>query len=259
VTAVYGASFVCFWQVRDRPPRQIANPSPPPPTEPPAAILALFRRPRVLRFVPAWLAVNTIIGVWFTHSAFQLTAKHHEGQYLAGTFSGTDLTGAFAIFGGAFIFGVWLWGLIMGTRSRTAVMLITVFGIYFVCGAVYVLNHIPPTSGAPTWPWVALFLFGVALLSGFTPAALAYLADISEETARQRGAVMGLYSVVLGLGQMIGGTLGAPFAQTGGIDGLILLTALLGTAALVTVVMLRTFDAREKRLIVEPSQGSTPA
>jgi predicted MFS family arabinose efflux permease len=213
----------------------------------------------VLRFVPAWLAVNTIIGVWFTHSAFQLTGMKHEGQYLAGAFSGSSLGGAFVIFGGAFIVGVWLWGLIMGTRSRTLIMLITVFGFYFFCGALYVLNHTPPNSGAPHLPWVGMFLVGVVLLSGFTPSALAYLADVSEETARQRGAVMGLYSVVLGLGQMIGGTLGSPFAAASGIDGLILLTALLGTVALVTVVILRRFDGREPRIIVESSPGSTPA
>ena len=58
---------------------------------------------------------------------------------------------------------------------------------------------------------------------------------------------MGLYSVVLGLGQMIGGTLGAPFAAASGIDGLILLTAILGTGALVTVVALRRFEAQEAR------------
>jgi predicted MFS family arabinose efflux permease len=262
VTLIYLASLLCFWYVRDRPPRQrfVENltteipPSAPPPSRPQLAILALFRRPRVLRFIPAWLAVNTIIGVWFTHAAFQLTGVRHEGQTLAGAFSGTSLGGAFLLFGGSFIVGVWLWGIIMGTRSKTGVMLVTVFGIYVVCLAVYAMNHTPRGLTAPL-PWVALFLLGVGLLSGFTPAALAYLADISEETVRQRGAVMGLYSVVLGLGQMVGGTLGAPFAAAGGIDGLILLTAILGTCALVTVVALRRFDAQEAsrpRLALDP-------
>jgi len=215
----------------------------------------------VLRFVPAWLAVNTIIGVWFTHAAFQLTGVRHAGQYLAGSFTGTSLGGAFVLFGGSFIVGVWLWGLIMGSRSKTLIMLITVFGIYLVCGGIFGLNHISPDSGAPKPPWVAMFLLGVVMLSGFTPAALAYLADISEETVRQRGAVMGLYSVVLGLGQMIGGTLGSPFAAYGGIDGLVLLTGLLGSMALITVIILRRFETTAAALLLNLASdpGPTPA
>ena len=40
--------------------------------------------------------------------------------------------------------------------------------------------------------------------SGFTPAALAHLADITETHNTDRGAIMGLYSVFLGLGQFLG-------------------------------------------------------
>jgi MFS family permease len=267
VTGIYIASLLLFWQVYDRAPR-VGLPGLPPSTAPPPeprphiAILALFRRPKVLRFIPAWLAVNAIIGVWFTHAAFQLTGSRHTGQYLAGTFSGSDLGRAFVLFGVAFVVGVWVWGFVMGPRSRTRVMLITVCGIYLVCGAVFALNHIPPTAGRPMWPWLGMFLIGVAVVSGFTPAALAYLADISEETIRQRGAVMGLYSVALGLGQMIGGTLGAPFAAASGIDGLNLLTGLLGTVAFVTVIVLRRFDKRDARVAeaapAENQPGSSP-
>jgi len=63
-------------------------------------------------------------------------------------------------------------------------------------------------------------------MSGFTPAALAYLADITEEYAGDRGAIMGLYSVFLGVGQFVGSSLGGPFADWRGMDGVILLSAL---------------------------------
>ena len=40
------------------------------------------------------------------------------------------------------------------------------------------------------------------IASGFPPAALAYLSKIAEEHAEQRGTIMGLYSVLLGVGQL---------------------------------------------------------
>ena len=93
---------------------------------------------------------------------------------------------------------------------------------------------------------VGLFFGGVLVASGFTPAALAYLADLSEERAEHRGAVMGLYSVTLGLGQLLGGTLGGAFAGWASVNGLILLTILLGSIALLTVLGLHRFEDRAR-------------
>ena len=59
---------------------------------------------------------------------------------------------------------------------------------------------------------------------------------------------MGLYSVMLGLGQLLGGALGGPFAQAGGVNGLIVLTALLGTGALGTLVVLHRAESRATTL-----------
>ena len=50
-------------------------------------------------------------------------------------------------------------------------------------------------------------------MSGFTPAALAYLADITEDYAGDRGAIMGLYSVFLGVGQFVGVIAGRPLRR----------------------------------------------
>ena len=43
---------------------------------------------------------------------------------------------------------------------------------------------------------------GLFVLAGATPAALGLLADISEEHPADRGAIMGLYSVFLAIGQI---------------------------------------------------------
>ena len=93
--------------------------------------------------------------------------------------------------------------------------------------------------------WILLLLVGIFAESSFAPAALAYLADISEDAAKDRGLLMGLYSVFLGLGQLLGGALGAVFAQIWGFDGLIYLTALLAFVALVALLML----LRTERLV----------
>jgi predicted MFS family arabinose efflux permease len=209
-------------------------------------LLTVVRRPRVLRFLPAWLAVNTVVGVWFTHSAFQLAGERHGNQYLSGGFSGTGLGGAFALFGIAFMFGIYFWGMWIGNRSKTDVMLVTISGLYGVCAALFAINTFGQLGGFLMTAMIGFFLLSIAVMSGFTPAALAYLADISEEMPEQRGAVMGLYSVMLGLGQLLGSALGSPFAEFGGVNGLILLTAILVTCSLLTVIGLRHYDQKAR-------------
>ena len=53
-----------------------------------------------------------------------------------------------------------------------------------------------------------------------------------------RGLLMGLYSVFLGLGQLLGNGLAGLFAHRLGFDGLICLTAILGLVALLSLLTL---------------------
>lgn len=85
---------------------------------------------------------------------------------------------------------------------------------------------------------ILFLLVGIFAETSFAPAALTYLADLSEEAARDRGLLMGLYSVFLGLGQLFGNALGGLFAQKWGFDGLIYLTALLAFVALISLLFL---------------------
>lgn len=243
VSIIYALSLLCFFAVRDE--GRVSTR-----TEAGGrALLEVLRRPRILRFIPAWLFVNTVLGVWFTHSAFQLTGPRVPGQALAGAFRPEEITMPFALVGAAFMLGVFLWGFAVGRYSTVNVMLGTLTGIYLVGLALAGLNHPELGGSVPGWALIGSLLVGVAIASGFTPSALAYLANVSEEIPTHRGAVMGLYSVVLGLGQLAGGALGGPFADVGGVDGLILLTVLLGSASLATVVMLRRLDARATVLV----------
>jgi predicted MFS family arabinose efflux permease len=88
-------------------------------------------------------------------------------------------------------------------------------------------------------PLSALLVISILIQSGFTPAALAHLADITLKHADTRGAIMGLYSVFLGLGQFLGASLGGPFVDQWGADGMILFTTILGVVAGVLVWRLR--------------------
>ena len=68
----------------------------------------------------------------------------------------------------------------------------------------FVVNH---ADGLPIVLPIAAGLAaaaGLFVLAGATPAALGLLADMSEAFPSDRGAIMGLYSVFLGVGQIVG-------------------------------------------------------
>ena len=87
---------------------------------------------------------------------------------------------------------------------------------------------------------------GLFVMAGATPAALGLLADISERFPADRGAIMGLYSVFLAIGQIIGSLIGGFAADWRGIDGMLLATAALLVVALVPLSRLRAPGARDR-------------
>jgi len=58
---------------------------------------------------------------------------------------------------------------------------------------------------------------------------------------------MGLYSVILGVGQLIGNVLGGVFAQVAYFDGLASLTILLAVVAIGAVMLLLVTERRQQR------------
>jgi MFS family permease len=216
-----------------------------------AAVGATLRRywrvlasPRVLRFVPAWLAINAVLGVWLNHLGRQLTrSRDFADQLLTGGFTAGSAGTAFALFALVFAGGILIWGLALGRLRKTAVMLIATGGLMLSCVALLWLNHLPSMQDPSVVPFGVLFAAGLLIMSGFTPAALAYLADITEDYVNDRGAIMGLYSVFLGVGQFLGASLGGPFADWRGMDGIILVTFLLGLIAAGTVALLVRSEA----------------
>src|SRR5260370_23401579 len=99
-------------------------------------------------------------------------------------------------------------------------MLIAVAGLFLTMIMAYLLNHSQQFSNHLAYALTGCLLIGFITLSGFTPAALTYLADITEKYVDDRGSIMGLYTVFLGIGQVVGTAVGGVFATHAGIDGL---------------------------------------
>ena len=59
---------------------------------------------------------------------------------------------------------------------------------------------------------------------------------------------MGMYSVFLGVGQFIGATVGGPFVDWRGADGIVIVTALFGVISVATLLRLH-FNQVHKPII----------
>jgi len=196
--------------------------------------------PEVAGFAPAWIAVNAVLGVWINLSARLLTDQRaFPGQLLVGHFNSMQAGNVRAIYAVFFVVGIAAWSLIYAGMRKTTVMLIGVGGLFLTCLVMFLINLQPALSAPWVLPLSILLVVSILIQSGFTPAALAHLADITLNHAETRGAIMGLYSVFLGLGQFLGTSLGGPFVDRLGANGMILFTALLGVVAGVLVLRMR--------------------
>lgn len=210
---------------------------------------ALLKEPALRSFIPAWLSINAVLGLWFTHIAPLLLRVRNErgavaraafeNQLLVGHMTAREVGMTLAAFGVVFMIGIYLWSLLYGRIRRTTIMLTSILGLFIVALTMLGINNNVLPGPWGQWPLVPLLMVGVLLESGFTPVALAYLADISETRVEHRGVVMGLYSVFLGIGQFVGGSTGGFFIVGMGFNGLILATALLGLVAAGAVLWLR--------------------
>ena len=209
--------------------------------------LELVTHSRVWLLAPTWIAVNAAIGLWFSQSLFQFQRadRRFPEQWLLKGFTPNEITiGAIAIaiiFGG----GILWWGNRFDRYRRTTIILLGVMGGIALAVAGVVVNHNAAAAGSN--PIQAVIVIGALLvlagglfvLAGATPAAVGLLADVSEQFPGDRGAIMGLYSVFLGVGQIGGALLGGVAAEWHGMDGLMLGTAALLAVALIPLRQLR--------------------
>lgn len=201
----------------------------------------LLRSSHVWLLAPTWIAVNASIGLWFSQSIFQFAKSdpRFPDQTLMRGFSAIQISGAAVALGIIFGLGLLYWGNRFRNMRRTTIILYGILGGGALVAAGLVINH---GAGAPiilVLGGVAVAAFGLFVLAGATPAALGLLADISERFPNDRGAIMGLYSVFLAIGQIIGALVGGFAAEARGIDGMLVATAVLLAVALVPLARLR--------------------
>ena len=222
---------------------------------PPAATLVrgerLRRYLRILRgshvwlLAPTWIAVNATLGLFTSQTLFQLVRApdpRFAAQQLMGGFDELSVSAALGIGALLFFAGLLYWGGKFRTLRRTTIIRYGIGGGALMIVAGIVFNH---AAGAPL-PLDAVLAIagagGLFVLAGATPAAIGLLADITEAYPDDRGAIMGLYSVFLGLGQIIGSLIGGTAAQFAGLDGIFIASLLLLAIALLPLSHLRRYE-----------------
>ncbi len=210
---------------------------------------AILSSPRVVGFAPAWIAVNAVLGIWFNLAARLLTDKTgFAHQLLVGRFSSVqtgNIAAGYAVF---FILGILIWNIFFPRLKKTNAMFIGIGALLGSGLLVFAINHQPALDAPLVLPLTIMLILCIMIQSGFTPAALAYLADITETRESDRGAIMGLYSVFLGLGQLLGAIIGGIFIDWRGADGMVLIIGLLCLFAAFQIFRMRASESLDKEI-----------
>jgi hypothetical protein len=217
----------------------------------PATLFHLGRYREVLRsrpvwlLAPTWIALNALLGSWGTQAVFQLVQEPSDrfaDQVLMRGLEPWQASLAFGV-GLLVLFGGLLyWGNRFTRLRRTTIIGIGLAGGGLFVAALLLLNH---SAGMPAWvvaASLALTAAGLFVLAGATPAAVGLLSDVSEGYPGRRGVIMGLYSVFLALGQIIGAVVAGFAAEWRGIDGLLIASAGLLLVALIPLGQLRASE-----------------
>jgi MFS family permease len=220
--------------------------------------VAVLRSSSVLVLAPTWIAINAVLGLWTTGSIFNLIKKpdpHFADQLLMGRFAPMHVSIGIGVALLVLFVGLGYWGERFRRIRRTTIIFYGLLGGAAIAAAALALNH------SEGWPEIArvgpvlVVLAGVFVLAGATPAALGLLADTSEAHPADRGAIMGLYSVFLALGQISGSLIGGVAAKFQGLDGIIALTFLLLGIALAPLSRLRAVEHMLEPLVGAPLEA----
>ncbi len=209
---------------------------------------------------PTWVAINAALGLWTSQSVFQLIKKpdpRFADQLLMGGFDPSQVSLGLGVGLVLFFAGLVYWGNRFKRYRRTTIIFFGILGGAVVVAATVLVNH---SEGLPDLLRVLFVLFvagGLFVLAGATPAALGLLADMSEHFPADRGAIMGLYSVFLALGQIGGSLIGGVVAEIRGIDGILAATLLLLGVAIAPLYRLR--DEEHRLAPAGPAMAPTPA
>ena len=195
--------------------------------------LCALHHPSLQRLAPVWLCVNTIVGLWLGPTLiFLLTHKSQSSQFLDGVFLEHPDRVGWVLLGYSIIFGIGVtaWSFILPHISLRRALHVTLFAMLVVCGEFLLFNYL--SSDTARWIVGVTTALTIMVESGFTPAALALLAGAIGAQAG-RGAAMGIYSVLLSVGAIVGSLIAAVLGRRFAVDGLIY-----GTLAMAIIALL---------------------
>jgi MFS family permease len=190
------------------------------------AISGFYRalaQPSLRRLAPVWLCVNTIVGLWLGPTFFFLMTHRSPGQqFLSGLFADQPDRVGWALLGYSLVFGTGVlgWSFVLPHISAERALRIALFAMLGVCLGFFLFNHSTSETRIARWLIGTLTAACIMVESGFTPAALALLAGAVGAQAG-RGAAMGIYSVLLSIGAIVGSLLAAALGQKFAVDGLV--------------------------------------
>ncbi len=193
-----------------------------------------IRSPEIRSLAPVWLCVNAVVGLWLgPTTTYLLTQKPATTQYLDGVFAADPTHVGWMLLGYSAVFGVGVlgWSFVLPHVPVRAAMQISLIAMPFVCVGLFTVNH---STGWPTGVRTALLaVTGLIIMieSGFTPAALAWLAQ-TLIGSDGKGVAMGIYSVLLGVGAIVGSLLAGSLGKMLRFDGLLLGTMILAVLSL---------------------------
>jgi MFS family permease len=209
--------------------------------------VSLLGKSHVWLLAPTWIAINGALGLYTSQTLFQLIRQpdpRFADQLLVGGFGPFLVTAGFIVAGAVFFAGLVWWGNRFKLYRRTTIIFMGIVGGGILVFSALLLNHSGGVSDVLKVPPAVGLAAGLFILAGATPAALGLLADISEAFPDDRGAIMGLYSVFLAVGQIIGAFIGGVAAERWALDGILLATFVLMGIALVPLARLRRFEFR---------------
>lgn len=207
----------------------------------------LLRNSHLWLLAPTWIAVNAAIGVYSGQGLFNLVktrdpSGRFDDQLLAGGLGGFEVALGALLIGAVFVAGLIYWGNRFKTTRRTTILFYGIMGGAVLVVGALAFNHSGDLAFIWRAPSAVIAAVGLFVLAGATPAALGLLADMSEAYPDDRGAVMGLYSVFLAVGQILGSFIGGFAAERAAIDGLLIATLVMMGVALLPLYQLRQFE-----------------
>jgi MFS family permease len=196
-------------------------------------LTAVIRDPNIRHIAPLMLCVSAVVGLWLGPTLpYLLTHRTGSHQYIAGLYADNPSAVGWLLLGYSIVFAAGLigWSQFLPRMSAHRAMQVALLAMLAVCAGIGLLNNSSDYSTLARWMIGACTAALIMVESGFTPAALVWLTAALGPQAG-RGAAMGAYSVMLGVGTIVGSFLAAALAPRFAVDGLLVATfamALLG-------------------------------